>query len=359
MSHSFRSTLALAVLPGLFLLVTGCTPDSNASSSRAASLKVKVEAVEVVSPSQRLHYSGTIQEADTYPASFAVSGIAQDVFVEEGQEVRRGQKLATLDDATARNSYDMAEATYNRARDAVERLTPMHENGTLPEIQFVEAQTGLAQARAAFEIAKRNLEDCVLKADSHGLVGKRSINPGEGAAPGMAAITIVDIDKVEAVIAVHENEISSIKRGMEAAIIVPALGNRSWDGEVVEVGVVADPLSHTYKVKVLVDNSDHAMRPGMVCNTVILPPSDQQTMIVPIQAVLVDSDGRTYVYTVDATTNTTRRQVVQRKGYLHEGIEITDGLQPGDLVVVAGQHRLYDNAAVSFVRETGLEVGEQ
>ena len=349
----------LALLPGLFFLGNGCSSNSHANGSSVEAINVRVEAVSPVTNSERLRYSGTVKEVETLPAAFAVSGIVKDVYVQEGQEVRRGQKLATLDDATFRSSYAIANATYQRALDAVERLKPMHDNGTLPDIKMVEAQTGLEQARATLDLAEKNLKDCVLIAGKSGVVGKRSVDAGIGAAPGMAAITLVQIDRIYAVIAVHENEISGMEIGMPASISIPALGEREWEGEVVELGVVADPLSHTYRAKVVVDNEDHAIRPGMICSVVVVKPGDRETMIVPSEAVLVDGMGQNYVYTVDARTNRAFRKPVHSLGYLLDGIEIADGLEPGDLVVMAGQHRLYDDAQVRIVEASKAVTGVQ
>jgi len=145
---------------------------------------------------------------------------------------------------------------------------------------------------------------------------------------------------------VHENEISWIRIGAPAEVKVPALGGRTWRGAVDEIGVVADPLSHTYTVKVRLNNPDHALRPGMISNVLLLRTSDSTATSVPIEAVMTSDDGATYVFVVDSASQTVRRREVTRGRYINSGVQIVSGLAVDDVVVRAGQHRLYDGAPI-------------
>jgi len=132
-----------------------------------------------------------------------------------GTPVRKGQLLAEIDNTTVRNAYDMAQATLAQARrkTAYKRLTPMHASGSLPDIKYVEAETGLRQAKARAAIARKSLDDCRLVATADGVVGKRSLRSGTVTVPNVTSITIVKIAKVFARVAVPENEIARIRRG--------------------------------------------------------------------------------------------------------------------------------------------------
>ena len=240
------------------------------------------------------------------------------------------------------------QATLQQSEDAYNRLTPMHKNGTLPEVKYVEVETGLQKARAAAAIAKKSLDDCNLYATTDGYVGKRSIEPGSTAMPGFAAITIVKINKVFARVSVSENEIALIHRGQKANITVGALGAATYSGAVEEIGVVADPMAHSYKIRIGVTNKDLRMKPGMICSASIESPGAVHGVVVPSSSVLVDELGTTFVYVVSSQNKAIRKHVVTGH-LLNSGIEVLEGLHINDAVIVAGQHKLIDSTSVQIV----------
>lgn len=243
----------------------------------------------------------------------------------------------------------MAKAAEKQAEDAFNRLSRMHKNGNLPEIKYVEVESGLQKARAAAAIAKKNLEDCRLYAAASGYIGKRSIDPGMVALPNLASITIVRIDKVFARVPVPENDIALLHKGDQAVIRIGALGSREFEGKVEDIGVVADPLAHAYKIRIAVPNPDRAIKPGMVCTAVIKGLEKGSGLVIPNQAVLFDETGRNYVYCLDQSGNKASLRYVKLGDLLQNGIRITEGLSEGEAIVVSGQHKLVDGAAVRIV----------
>ena len=333
---------------GMALVVSGCS--SNTNNQNDTAIRVEIVNVKTADESQVIAYSGTIEESETIPLSFSSVGTVSQVLVSEGAAVKKGQLLATLDSATYRNAYAMAHATEQQAEDAYNRLTKMHNNGSLPDVKYVEVETGLQQAKASASIAKKNLSDCNLYATTDGFVGKRSIDPGMTTVPGFASITLVKIAKVYARVSVPENEIALMKKGNNAVITIGALGSKTYAGTVEEIGVVADLLAHTYRIKIAVANKDYVIKPGMICNVTIEDNSIQHGVIVPGRAVLVDETGRNYVYSV-SPQNKAARKYVTTGNMMNEGIEILEGLQAGETVVVAGQHKLVDNSSVQIVNQ--------
>jgi RND family efflux transporter MFP subunit len=224
----------------------------------------------------------------------------------------------------------------------------MHKNGNLPDVKYVEVETGVQKAKAAAAIAKKTLDDCNLYATTDGYIGRRSIEPGMTAMPNLTSITIVKIDKVFARVSVSENEIALIQKGQRATITIGALGSATYDGVVEEIGVVADPIAHSYKIKIGIKNKDLRMKPGMICSASIESPSSVHGVVVPSSSVMIDESGKNFVYVV-STQNKAQRTYVVTGQLLNTGIEVLQGLQINDTVVVAGQHKLIDNASVQIV----------
>jgi len=334
---------------GIFygILLAGCQANN---SNLATPVKVKVQKVQSVNFKQTLTYSGTIEESYTVPLSFSTMGTVAEVYVNEGEFVKKGQLLAKLNNTTNLNAYKMALATKKQAQDAYNRIFPMYQNNTVPAVKFVDISTKLQQAQATAAIAKKNLEDCNLYATISGYVGKRSIEPGMQAMPNVISITLIKIDSVYVRIPVPENEVSGVKKNEKVYLTVHAIGPRTYIGRVEEIGVVADPLAHTYKIKAIINNSDKKLKPGMVCNAILEHNFNNQVLAAPNQAIMVDEKGAQFVYIVDPETKTAYCRYITTGDYLQNGIAVTSGINKGDLLVIEGQQKLADQTLVSIVK---------
>jgi RND family efflux transporter MFP subunit len=240
----------------------------------------------------------------------------------------------------------MTRVGEKQAEDAFNRLSRMYKNGNLPEVKYIEVETGLARARSAAAIARKSLADCRLCASASGYVGKRSVDPGVVALPNLSSITIVRIDRVFARVPVPENDIVLVRKGQNASVRVGALGAREFEGTVEDVGVVADPLAHAYKVWIAVPNPDRAIKPGMVCTAVIKGLERSSGLVIPNEAVLVDENGRNYVYCLDPAGTRASVRYVKLGELLQNGVRVAEGLREGEVLVVSGQQKLVDGSAV-------------
>jgi RND family efflux transporter MFP subunit len=312
---------------------------------------VDVEVANVISPSsdQIFSYSGMIEESETIPLSFQVVGNIKKVNVKEGDFVKQGQVLAELNDETYKNSYDMSAATLKQAEDAYKRLQPMYKNGNLPEIKIIEVETSLQQAKSAVAIAKKNIDDCILRAPVSGMVGKRSIEPGMSAMPGFTAINIVKIEKVYARIPVPENEIASVKKGAKAVIRVSAIGNEELQGSVEEIGVLADPLAHSYKIKIALNNPRNLLKPGMICSAALKSGKLSGVIAAPTKAVQIDDKGKNFVYTIEG--NKAVKKYIITGELIRDAITVKEGLTGGEKIVIAGQNRITENSIVNILNK--------
>jgi len=333
---------------GVILSSSGCS-DNTGNTLQNTVVEVEVEPVKNLDSSESFAYSGTIEESESIPLSFSTVGTVSRVFVSEGASVKKGQLLAELNNESYKNTYEISLASLRQAEDAYKRLLPMYKNGNMPEIKLVEVETGLQQAKAAAAIAKKNLDDCKLYSPVDGVVGKRSIDPGMTAMPNLASINIVKINKVFARVSISENEISSVKKNDKAKIKIAALNNAEFAGTVEEIGVIAEPIAHTYKIKIGIANRPHRIKPGMICNVTLNKIENTGSLVVPSTAVLVDENGKNFVYAVPASANKSIRKYVKTGKLLNDGVEILNGLNYGELVVVTGQQRLVDNSPVHII----------
>lgn len=325
------------------LLAAGCS-----SSERPRTVEpIRVETV-VATPSADAGsavYVGTVEEETSSALSFPVAGTVRAMSAEEGRRVREGELLAELDAASARRTFDAARASLEQARDACDRLGRLYEAKSLPEIKWVEAQTRLQQAEAAFGIAEKNLKDCSLYAPFSGVVGRRRAAVGETALPGVPVLTLLKIGTVKVRFSVPEREIAGLGPETAVRVSVAALGDRTFRAGKVEKGVEADPLAHTYDVRVALDNAGGELLPGMVCRVEAVSSGAAEAIFVPVRAVQQAGDGSRFVWVV--RDDTARRAPVTTGRLAGNAVELTGGVAAGDRIVTDGMQKIGEGTKVT------------
>jgi membrane fusion protein, multidrug efflux system len=337
-----KNLILLAILIGM----AGCRNKQEVVTNRRAPIKVKAQMVQPLNSLSNLRYSGTVEASQTIPLTFQSSGTVEQVLVQEGDVVHKGQLLAEVDKTDNQSLYNTSLAMYEQAKDAYDRLKQVYDKGSLPEVKWVEMETNMKKAESQMQIAKNNLGKCKLYAPCSGVVGKRNIEPGQSSISISAPIELVKIETVSVKISVPENEIGKIKKGMTATFTVSALNNKSFKGTIANVGVVADQFSRTYEVKITVDNANLEMKPGMVCDVILNTSMEKQLVVVPYNAVSKDTEGNSFVYLVSSDNKTVRKQIIRVGDYQSAGLEVIAGLTANQTVVVEGKEKLSDNSQI-------------
>jgi membrane fusion protein (multidrug efflux system) len=348
--HRTVTTTATVVATFLAVGTLACRDEPVAPPPSPQSVTA-VEARETDS-ARTLHLSGAIEADRSTPLGFAVPGTVQSVFVQEGESVSAGQLLARLESRSFRDALDMAKAKADQAEDAYRRFEPMHRNRTVPDVKWVEVETGVQQARAALSLAQKNLDDTVLRAAEAGVIARRNVEPGMTCAPGMPSFILVQTRTVLANVPVPESQIAGVTKRQRAEVVVGALG-RTFEGRVREIGVVANPLTRSYEIKIAIPNADGALRVGMVAEVSLRHENESRTVVVPPAAVRVDENGQACVYVINEK-NVLRRTPVQVSGFLGEGTALSAGVAPGERVVTSGTPMLADGMPVRVVERAAL-----
>ena len=302
-------------------------------------------------------YSGTVQEENGAVLSFSQVGTIKQLKVKVGDRVRRGQLIASIDPTTVRSAYDMARSTRHQAEDAFKRMKQLHDKGSLPEIKWVEAQSQLQQAVSAENIARKNLSDCNLYAPFDGIISEKNAEVGQNAAPGVPVVKLVTTNVLNVMISVPESEMAGIHVRQQARIQVQALDNRQFSGYVIEKGVIADPISRSYSVKVRVEGAKDGLLPGMVSQVSLgristsnadissnSTSSPNANIVIPAQLVQLGDDNSNFVW-IDEGGKAVRRTIVTG-AYQSNGVNIVSGLKYGDKLIVEGQQKVSSGTKV-------------
>jgi RND family efflux transporter MFP subunit len=333
---------------GLLAILMICSCAEKKESEAKAPMRVKTVVVSAAFADNAQTYVGIVEEREGTAVSFTSMGVVKRVLVNEGQAVGRGQLIAEMDDTQARNLLSGAEAAMNQANDALERYKMLHDNGSLPEVQWVEIQSKVAQAKSQLEIAKKNLADCRLTAPVSGIVGKKLVGAGETALPSQAVVTILDISSVKVKVSIPEAEISSISASTPSTIAVEA-AQAIVKGGKIEKGIQADALTHTYDVRINVENGNRKLLPGMVASVKFIAEGSQSITgkSLPVTAVQKAADGSLFVWTVAADSTAHRTKVTIGTNHGNH-VAITDGLNMGQRIVTEGYQKLSEGSKVVF-----------
>jgi RND family efflux transporter MFP subunit len=343
--HSFmKKVIFLAI--GCWLLAVSCSEKKEQNAKAPTRVKTQVVSPGMVDNAQT--YVGIVEESEATAVSFTGMGVVKRMLVNEGQAVNKGQLIAEMDDTQARNVLSGAEAQMTQANDALARYKMLHDNGSLPEVQWVEIQSKVAQAKSQLEVAKKNLADCRLTAPVSGIIGKKLVGAGETALPSQAVVTILDVSSVKVKVAVPEGDISTIHRATPSTISVEAVST-TVKGGTIEKGIAADALTHTYDVRINVVNTDRKLLPGMVASVKFMQEGSQSIAgkSLPVTAVQKAADGTLFVWTI-ANDSTAHRAKVSIGSTSGNNVAITDGLNIGQRVVTEGYQKLSENTRVIY-----------
>ena len=338
----------------LCLLLTACHDDPQqlkekllGGTSEERVIPVGVQRINIVEGLVRNTYPGYIEEGQSVEMAFKYGGTLQQLSVKEGSVVRKGQTLARLSSPQMESTRRSAQATLEQAQDAYDRLKKVHDNGSLPEIKWREMVANLEKAQSALDLADAMLADNTLTAPFDGTVASVNAELGENIAPLKPVIRLINTKGMAVKISVPENEISKVQVGDSAEVIIPALGEKHLNGKVIEKGLTASLLTHSYPVKVLVETYDASLAPGMI-GKVVLKADISKGIIIPANAVLINQEGK-FVWVAEDGRATRRK--ITLSGYSGNGVIVSEGLRTGDVVIVEGYQKVSEGMKVTYEQD--------
>tara|TARA_R110000764_G_scaffold69468_1_gene143762 strand:- start:11998 stop:13011 length:1014 start_codon:yes stop_codon:yes gene_type:complete len=328
----------------LVLILVSCS-EKKETVKEVVIPKVSLKQIKSTVEKESLTYSGTIEADNTVSLGFSVPGRISKVYVQEGQKVNKGQLLATIDQTTYKNAFDIANAGLEQANDNFKRLNSLYQKGSLPERDFIAVKVAVAQANANKNLAAKNLADTKLYAPFSGMITAKMTEIGATAAPGVPAFTVMKTDKVYAKASITESEISKLKIGTDAKVEISSL-NETFNGKVAIVNPSADAVTRTFNVKVRLDNKEDKLLPGMISNIKINTDNTVDVITVPSESIIRDASNILYVFVIKENKAIKKR--VSLGSFKGNEVIVTKGLSIGDSVVIAGNKNLKDGQTVSL-----------
>jgi membrane fusion protein (multidrug efflux system) len=283
-----------------------------------------------------------------------VGGEVRQIFVEEGDAVQAGQVLARLDGDRLRLEVAQTEANLRKLERDYNRQLELSQKGLVAKGTAENAKFDLDALRAAYDSGRLELSYTDIRAPIDGVVSARYIKLGNTIAQNAPTFRVTDLDPLVAYVHIPEKEFRKLAPQQTAEIVVDALGGERFAGAISRISPTVDPKTGTFRARVEVPDPSRRLKPGMFGRVHIVYERREDALQLP-RAAIVDADGEQSVFVVE-DGKAAQRPV--RTGLASNGwVEVVEGLDGTEKVVVVGQGGLKTGTAVKVVDATTPAVG--
>lgn len=357
------STIALLIIILIFIKVI--TSPKNETRNQTPAVEVgKIQRGEIVNSETLTGNILPIQQANIYSK---VSGNIENIFVDIGDHVQKGQFLALIDTTIYSSNAKQAEANYYQAKVnfennklTYERNQKLSEENLIAKQDLDNSKTAMDASSAQMDAAKANysntltqLSYCNVRAPFSGYITTRNFDPGtyitgSGNTGSTSLFTLMNVDQLKSIVNVPENDVPLLNNIVDIEVTADALPGKTFKAKLKKISEAVDLSTRTMAIEIDIENASKLLKPGMFASVVLVWNKKENTMTLPNEVVLNDDQGD-YVYTVD------QNNMVNKK-YVTLGIkennkyEILSGVSENERIVFAGQTLIKDQMKVRIVK---------
>jgi multidrug efflux system membrane fusion protein len=314
---------------------------------------VQVQKVVFGAAGDRAVYSGEVSARYENDLAFRIAGKVIARYVDVGAVVRKGQALAKLDPNDAQFSADAAkgqmlaaEADFSFAQSELARYTSLLEQHFISKAAYDQKLNSFNNTKAKFEQqrsqygwSRNQAAYTMLAADADGVITGVNVEAGQVVSAGQAVMKLARPEQKEVVINVPESRLAELRQASEMAVNLWALADKFYAGKLREVSPAGDPATRTYTAKVTIVDADAGVQLGMTANVLLQRPGAGNVALLPLTA-LTQQNGAPAVWIVDPKTSKVSLRPVQIGQYRTDGVTVLAGIEPDEIVVTAGVHKL-------------------
>jgi len=356
-------------------LITCGKPNKAADSTASLAMPIEVAQVERGSIESKLDFLGNITASQEVKVYSTVPTRIVNMKVDVGDAVKKNQILAIVDNEKIKQAVIQAEAGLEAARAQFKnieaewtRTQKLYEANAISKSQFdalnaqrEAARSSVKQAEAGLATMRNQMSDSYITAPISGVIASRLLEEGDQAAPAIPVFSIVKMNPVKIQIEIVENQIGLVKVGQKAHIKVESYPTVQFEGKIFKLNPTLNPITRTIGAEVLVENPEYKLKPGMFARVEIIIDKHEDVLVIPKYAIL---ENTRLEYLGGEITNS--RVVVEKfvficqdtialKRFIRTGIEngnrieIIEGLDDNEEIVIVGQHNLDDSSRVEII----------
>lgn len=324
------------------------TSDSREETS-AHKIPVEVKTLTYETFNHYFEASGIVEPVKEAIVSPEINGQIKEIYVGEGEHVKKGQLLARLNTTITDNTIKEVKTSLELASILYKKQKELWEKKIGSEIQYLEAKNRKEALEGSLETLKAQKEMASIKSPIAGIVDDMFLKEGELAGPGVPMMQVINLDKLYVNIDVSERYIPFVKKGDKVILQFPTYPDLEMEVPVYRTGNIIKPDNRTFTLQLKIANDHSKFKPNMVAITRINDFATDSALVVPSLIIKQDLTGK-YIYVVNRTNGITRAE----KRYIEPGFSynentiIDKGIAPGEQVIVTGYTQVSDGSDIDI-----------
>ena len=302
-------------------------------------------------PQKFIHYLDVVGNVETDLEAFVspeINGIIEDILVKEGDFVKEGQVLANIDTEMINKSIDEVSTQLQLAKTVYEKQKELWDQNIGSEIQYLQAKTNMESLQKKLESLQTQLRKAAIRAPFDGYVESVFQKMGEIGNPARQMFHLVNLNHLKVSSDISETHLPYIRKGDTAEIrfsIFPELVLRE---PISVIGNVINPSNRTFEIQIHIPNNKNKLKPNIIATIKLVDHAYDSALVVPSIIVKNDAEGSTYVYVAEEKNGA----LIAQKRFVKAGQSygnrtmITDGLQPGDKIIIQGYNLVKNGSLI-------------
>jgi len=330
-----QTVLALVII----MIIGGCSGSGNNNKSEVnlSDILVQIDTVETREVYNAITFPGRLKGIEDVMIMPQMPGEIDKIFVDVGDKVSKNQLLVRMD----RSTLEQTEAQYLAAKKSYQRMKALYQDSLIAPQSYDQAKAQYDALRAGYNQA---LENTDLRAPFSGTIVGKYFDEHDLFSPGIRGILrLAKTKKLKLPVEVTMEEFTQLKEGMTARLEIESNPDEKFTGKLDKLSPGADPITGLFSGEIIVENSDGKLPVGVFVEAEIVTESRENSMVVPRSALVADS----VVFVYD--NGKVDRRIVKKGIIRSEWVEILEGIEKGEAVVVAGAIGLKDDIKVKLV----------
>ena len=340
----------IIILPALVSLILFACRDNSLMSEKSKPIPVKVREVVSKNYQQIIHSSGRLSTSQEQKLSFKTGGIIRKIYVVEGQAVRKGDVLASLDMSEIQSQVTQAREAYEKAERDFNRLVNLFNDSVVTLEQLQNTKTMLQISRSNYDIANFNLRHSNIVAPSKGRILKKIMEENELAGSGYPVILFGSTEG-NWIVRIHVTDRDRVRlhAGDTAVIRLDAFPGESFHAAISELANAADPYTGTFEVELMLKTpAKHQLLTGMIARADIYTGYGEMISVVPVEAIMKASGNSAFVFeVVDGIPVKRTVSIIEIR---QSEVLVSADLKPGTLIVTENVNSISDSTAIIISR---------
>src|SRR5882757_979836 len=303
----------------------------------------------------RLTAVGSVSAVQGAVVSAELAGVVSEINFENGGEAKKGEVLMKLDASQEEALLRSAEAEAQLAQTDLERSRDLAMKKVVSSAELDSAQSKFRRLNAVVDQVRSSIAKKTLIAPFDGQLGIRQVNVGQMINAGQQVVPLTSLDPVFADFALPQQYLGQLTPGLEVRVTTDAIPGRVFNGKLTAINSMVDSSTRNITLQATLDNSDHALRPGMFAKAEVMLPEKHKTLVVPGSAISYAPFGDSvFVIEKKKDEKTSKESQVIRQQFVRVGegrgdlVAITQGLKAGETIVSTGVFKLRNGMSVTI-----------